>query len=124
MSTMGERIRQSREKKGILQSHLAKMIGVKSSGVISNWENDINKPDADKMVALCEALSISLSFLLNYYGPEKAPTPRDGGGLDEEQRELVRLFEAAPASLRTAALAVLKSAEGQDKAPGGASKAE
>ena len=75
------------------------MVGVKSSGVISNWENDINKPDAAKMVALCDALGISLSFLLNYYGPEKTPIPGEGGVCDEEQRELVRPFEAAPASL-------------------------
>ena len=95
MSTMGERIRQSREKKEILQSQLAKMIGVKSSGVISNWENDINKPDADKMVALCNALDISLSFLLDYYGPaeksKKSPLSEESG-LDESEQKLIRMF--------------------------------
>lgn len=56
------------ENKGLLQSQLASLIGVKSSGVISNWEKGINKPDADKIVKLCEVLDISISYLLNYTG--------------------------------------------------------
>lgn len=55
---------------------------------------------------------------------KKMTTPGEGSGLSAEQLELVRLFEAAPQALRAAALAVLKSAEGQGKAPGGDSKAE
>ena len=68
MSTMGERIKESREKKGIYQAQLAEMIGVKSAGVISNWEKNINKPDADKIIRLCYALDVLPSYLLDYYG--------------------------------------------------------
>ena len=73
MSTIGSRLKESREGKGLLQSELAKMIGVKSAGVISNWEQDVSKPDANKMVKLCQVLGISLSYLLDYYGEEKTP---------------------------------------------------
>ena len=68
MSTLGERIRFAREQKGLLQSDLAKLINVKSSGVISNWEKDLNKPDAEKIVRLCSVLDVSASYLLDYYG--------------------------------------------------------
>ncbi|MCI8464897.1 MAG: helix-turn-helix domain-containing protein [Lachnospiraceae bacterium] len=68
MSTLGERIKYAREAKGLLQQDLAKQIGVKSSGVISNWEKNLNKPDAEKIVKLCEVLDISTSFLLDYHG--------------------------------------------------------
>lgn len=68
MSTLGERIRYAREQKGYLQGELAKLINVKSSGVISNWENNLNKPDAEKIVKLCDVLDISASFLLDYHG--------------------------------------------------------
>lgn len=68
MSTLGERIKYSRESKGLLQGDLAKLIGVKSAGIISNWERDLNKPDAEKIVKLCDVLNISASYLLNYYG--------------------------------------------------------
>lgn len=66
--SLGERIRKARDAKGLKQSELAEMIEVKSAGVISNWEKDINKPDADKIIRLCEVLNISASYLLDYYG--------------------------------------------------------
>lgn len=72
MSTMGERIKISRESKNLLQSQLAKLIDVKSAGVISNWEKDVSKPDANKIVRLCKALDISLSYLLDYQGPDES----------------------------------------------------
>lgn len=68
MSTMGQRIKKSREAKNLLQGQLANMIGVKSAGVISNWEKDVSKPDANKIVRLCKALNISASYLLDYHG--------------------------------------------------------
>lgn len=61
MSTLGERIRFAREQKGLLQSELAKLINVKSSGVISNWEKDLNKPDAEKIVRLWDFPSYRIS---------------------------------------------------------------
>lgn len=70
MSTFGERIRQARESKKMLQSDLAAAVGVKSSAVISNWEKDINKPDAEKIIKLCHVLGISAAWLLDYYGAE------------------------------------------------------
>lgn len=69
MATLGTRIKMARENIGMSQGELATAIGIKpSSGVISNWERDLNKPDAEKIVKLCEVLNISASFLLDYYG--------------------------------------------------------
>ena len=99
MSSIGTRLKESREKKGLLQSELAKLIGVKSAGVISNWEQDVCKPDANKMVKICQVLGISLSYLLNYYGTEKAPSLSDEAmklatdydDLDRHGKRMVRL---------------------------------
>lgn len=98
MSTLGERIRFAREQKGLLQSDLAKLINVKSSGVISNWEKDLNKPDAEKIVRLCSVLNISASYLLDYYGKpdmEFSSSEIDHikkyRGLDDYGKELVDL---------------------------------
>ena len=63
--SLGSRIKEARESKDMLQSELAALIGVKSAGVVSNWEQGTNKPDADKIVKICEALSVSPSFLLD-----------------------------------------------------------
>ena len=61
MATLGKRIREARENKGLLLTQLAKMIGARSAGVISNWENDLNKPDIDKIIAVCVRLWTFLS---------------------------------------------------------------
>lgn len=68
MNNLGQRIKKARENSGFMQSELASKIGVKSAGVISNWETNKSKPDADKIVALCSALNVSCSYLLDYYG--------------------------------------------------------
>mgnify|MGYP002775033722 CR=1 FL=1 len=70
MQTLGSRIREARERKGLLQSELATLVGVKSSGIISNWEKDVNKPDSDKLVRLCKALDVSASYILDYSGSD------------------------------------------------------
>lgn len=70
MTTLGDRIASAREAKGLLQSDLAKQVGVKSSAVISNWETNKHKPNAEQLVNLCSALDVTLSYLLDYYGKE------------------------------------------------------
>lgn len=70
MQTLGSRIREARERKGLLQSELATLVGVKSSSIISNWEKDVNKPDSDKLVRLCKALDVSASYILDYSGSD------------------------------------------------------
>lgn len=87
MATLGERIRGAREKKGLMQSELAQLVGVKSGAVISNWENDLNKPNADQLVNLCRALGVTLSYLLDYHNV-------DVGELSEDEMNLVGNFRA------------------------------
>ena len=48
---------------GISQKELAERIGVSNSRV-SNWEQGINRPDADILSKLCSALQTSPSLLL------------------------------------------------------------
>lgn len=83
---------------------------------IRKWDD--HSPSLSKALSVALALDVPLSYLVGEQ--EKKPTPDDGDGLSAEQLELVRLFESASPALRAAALAVLKSGEGQDKAPGGA----
>lgn len=95
-TTLGERIRAARENKDLLQADLAKKIGVKSAGVISNWEKDLSKPDANKLVRLCKALDVSASYLLDYYGdedfevlPHEINIIKDFRNLDSHGKEVV-----------------------------------
>ena len=126
MSSIGTRLKESREKKGLLQSELAKLIGVKSAGVISNWEQDVCKPDANKMVKICQVLGISLSYLLNYYGTEKAPSLSDeamklaedyDGRMDDRGRETVRgVADLEVARFKSETAATLRKSREQSEA--------
>ena len=96
-----------------------------SGSAISEWKKGKGKPSTDAVVKIARYFGVSTDYILGVEDIKKEkPTPEDGSGLTEEQMEIVRLFESAPAALRTAALAVLRSAEGQGKVPDGASEAE
>ena len=61
--TMGEKILNLRKARGWSQEELAEQIGVTRQAV-SRWESDSAKPDADKIVALCNLFGVSADYLL------------------------------------------------------------
>lgn len=61
---IGAKIRYFRELRGLNQKELGKLIGV-SNTRISNWEQGVNRPDADTLVLLCQALEVSADELLD-----------------------------------------------------------
>ncbi len=63
---IGARIRKYREEKGLSQKQFADMINV-SNARVSNWEQGINRPDADILADICRALNVSPSELLNVH---------------------------------------------------------
>ena len=83
MSSFGERVKSAREAKGLNQAQLARECEVSSAAIISNWENNINKPDFEKIVKLCIVLEVSPDYLLDY-------TPYDGNDLTKEEWNFIR----------------------------------
>lgn len=63
---IGSRIRKYREQAGLSQKELAQRIGVSNSRV-SNWEQGVNRPDADILGNICRALNVSPSELLDVH---------------------------------------------------------
>lgn len=61
---IGARIKKFREEKGLSQKDFAAQIGVSNSRV-SNWEQGVNRPDVDLLAAICHALYVSPSELLD-----------------------------------------------------------
>ena len=61
--TMGEKILNMRKARGWNQEELAERIGVTRQAV-SRWESDSAKPDADKIVAICDLFGVSADYLL------------------------------------------------------------
>ena len=63
---IGGRIRMYRKENGLTQKQLAEKINVTKSRV-SNWEQGINRPDADILADLCRALNVSPSSILGVH---------------------------------------------------------
>ncbi|QNU66759.1 helix-turn-helix transcriptional regulator [Ruminiclostridium herbifermentans] len=65
MTTLGDRIREQRIKKGFTQKQLAELIGAKHNS-ISDWENNKSKPDSNTIRLLMKALEVDANSLLGY----------------------------------------------------------
>lgn len=61
---IGKQIRKYREARHISQKELAQRLGISNSRV-SNWEQGVNRPDADMIAGICVALQVSPSELLD-----------------------------------------------------------
>ena len=82
---IGARIRKFREDRGYSQIELAQLIGVSNSRV-SNWEQGINRPDADILVDLCKTLNVSPSDLLDVHLTDDE--------LNDIERKVIKAYRA------------------------------
>lgn len=80
---IGARIRKYRENRGLTQKSFAELIGV-SNGRVSNWEQGINRPDADILADICRVLEVSPSELLDV----KLPTDE----LSDHERKVIQSY--------------------------------
>lgn len=60
----GDKLKEARKQKKIKQSDLAKAIGTTNT-TISNWENNISKPDIDTIELICGVLQISPNYFFS-----------------------------------------------------------
>ena len=79
--TMGEKILMLRKNCSWSQEELADRIGVTRQAV-SRWESDSAKPDADKIIALCDLFDISADYLLRDRDVVPAYKPEGNGGAE------------------------------------------
>ena len=80
---IGARIRKYREERRLNQKEFAQQIGVSNSRV-SNWEQGINRPDADILADICRVLEVSPSDLLDV----KLSTDE----LTDHERKVIRAY--------------------------------
>ena len=84
---IGNRIRKYREEKGINQKQLAELICV-SEGRVSNWEQGINRPNADILANICRVLDVSPSLLLG--------VTLSSDELSDEERTIIKAYRNKP----------------------------
>ena len=84
---IGGRIRLYRKQSGLTQEQLASKINVTKSRV-SNWEQGINRPDADILADICRALNVSPNDLLDVHLSTDELTDRE--------RKVIRAYRSKP----------------------------
>ena len=83
MSTIGQRIRESRKKVGLTQQALAAECGV-SRAAVAQWEGDVTKPSLDHLQKAADALDAWLPWLTT---GEWGQSPSQQRALDRAQPE-------------------------------------
>lgn len=91
--TMGEKILSLRKARGWSQEELAEHVGVTRQAV-SRWESGTAKPDADKIIAICELFGVSADYLLRDFAaggadptePAQVPPPKQTTALGDAVR--------------------------------------
>ena len=82
MATTAERIKQLRKKKGISQSELAEVIGVKNN-TVSTWERGTRKPDFEALNLLSDYFEVSFEYILGSSDKEEARVKPTQNELDQ-----------------------------------------
>ena len=82
MATTAERIKQLRKKKGISQSELAEVIGVKNN-TVSTWERGTRKPDFEALNLLSDYFEVSFEYILGSSDKEETRVKPTQNELDQ-----------------------------------------
>lgn len=72
--TLGEKLKLLRMKENMSQKELSTRLDVKNT-VISNWENNLNKPNVDYIAALCGIFNVSPNFFFEVETENKESGP-------------------------------------------------
>lgn len=66
--TFGENFRKFRKKRRLSQQEVAQKLGIHQSN-ISDWENDVSRPEYEKLIELAEIYEVTLYDLLGLPNP-------------------------------------------------------
>ena len=99
-------IRDARLKKEMSQKDLAVLIG-KSKNVISNWENDRHKPNADQIELLCGILDIPISDIFKPRERRTSPERHSPFGTRRDDR-LIELWRQLPYKKQQKMLSIIE----------------
>ncbi len=62
----GENFKKLRKQSGLSQAQVASALGIRQSNV-SDWENDVSRPEYEKLIELCRLYDVTLEELLGVY---------------------------------------------------------
>src|SRR5690625_273354 len=89
MTTLGERLKIAREKKGLSQIQVKERTNINNK-TLSGYEKDVSEPDTKTLSALAELYEVSYRWLLTGKGNVKEyQTSIDDKDIDDELQEFI-----------------------------------
>ena len=96
---------------GIKVTPLVRELGI-SSGAVGRWKSG-TLPNGETLLKLASRLDCTVDYLLGR--DKKKPTPEDGDGPDDQDRQLIELMKLLSADQKEFLLAQLLTLTGQGK---------
>lgn len=116
-STIGERITEAREARGLSQAALARRIGI-SRSAISQWESNGTTPAADKALKLERVLRYRAEYLIEGTLPKEAPAYLYSIATEEPERtDLHEAIHELPADYLAAVRALIAGLMNRPRRP-------
>lgn len=97
MSTMGERVKQERERLGLTIPQFAEMAGAKKNTVI-DWQKDVSSPPAAKLAALA-TIGVDVQFVITGV--------RSASALAPDEIQLVEQYRAMDVETKRRTMAMV-----------------
>lgn len=97
---LGERIKELRKNKGILQKELADRLSVGKS-TVAMWETNKREPDAETIAKIADALGVTTDMLLRENGVSVTLPEPNAQLLPSEYIRMIPCFESASAGFGT-----------------------
>ncbi len=125
MPTLGTKIKELRQEKGLTQDQLAQAMSV-TKGTISVWERDLKTPSFAKLDDLCGLFNVNMAFLLgtsterNHIARREEELDRLGAEASQEEdlktlRHYARMMAELSESSKRIVYAAIKEAYRVDK---------
>src|SRR5690554_5560540 len=100
MSTLGERLRIARERKGLKQTQVKEKTNINNK-TLSGYENNVSEPDTNTLVKLADLYEVSYRWLLTKKGDIKEGDKKDDL-TEKDERDIAKRIAALREDLANA----------------------
>lgn len=119
MNTLGERLKELREKRGWTKTYVANRIGIKTLSTYANYEYGLREPDNETLIRLADLYEISMDAIMGRE-EKKTASSSDEDEFDKwvnnpEVYKFYKEFNESPEERRQALLAVWEILKNQKK---------
>lgn len=90
MSSIGERLKQCREKKELSQVQVKELTGINNK-TLSGYENNVSTPDPDTFKLLADLYGVTIDYLMGRENIKKHSEPEEKDSLTKQAEDIIKI---------------------------------